>query len=763
MYALDLSYYPKEIKKRNGEIVPFDESKIENAVLKAMQACGEGSPQQAQKVAKGVLKEIIKIKRHFRGFVPEVEGIQDLVEKTLIFERLVKTAKAYILYRDKRSSFRQQKEHIPEHIKKLADESKTYFKSDFNEFVYLRTYSRWVEDENRRETWVETVDRYMNFMRENIGNKLTEKEYKELREGILTQNVMPSMRLMQFSGTAARATNVCAYNCSYIAPVKLDDFADVMYVLMCGTGVGFSVENQNIQALPQIAMQTGRKHPTYVVEDSREGWCDAFKIGLKTWYAGEDIDFDFSQCRPAGARLKTLGGKSSGPRPLNDLLTFSRGKILSRQGGRLSTLDTHDILCKIGEIVVAGGVRRSAMISLSDLNDADLRNAKKGQFYYNDPQRIIANNSAAYVRKPSSREFLEEWLALVNSGSGERGIFNRGGLLHTLPERRLKHLRQKEDIVNGNIVGFIGTNPCGEIVLRSKQFCNLTEVIAKPEDTRESLLNKVRLAAILGTYQASLTHFPYLSEDWVKNCEEERLLGVSITGQWDSEAVRHADVFRDLKEESLKTNREYAKRFGINPATAVTCVKPSGNVSQVVDCASGMHPRFAKYYIRRVRVAATDALFQMMKAKGLPYHPEVGQTLENATTYILEFPIKAPENAVTRHDLSALQQLEYWKVVKTNYTEHNPSITVYVKDEEWVAVADWVYENWDLVGGLTFLPHTDHVYRLAPYEEIDEATYNDLMKKTPHLDFSELYLFETTDPTELKRELACSAGVCEIV
>lgn len=752
-----------EIKKRNGQLVPFNPSKIEIAVKKAMEASGEGTPEEANQVAEDVIREIIQIKSRFKGFVPDVEGIQDLVEKNLILRQYAKTAKSYIIYRIQHAQSREKLRAIPEKVKKLSEESHKYFKSKFNEFVYLRTYAKWIEEEGRRETWIETVDRYIDFMRENLKSKVSEQEYHEIREMILSQGVMPSMRLMQFAGSAARSTHVCAYNCSYIAPSKLEDFAEVMYILMCGTGVGFSVENQNVQALPQIGFHKGGKAEAFLVPDSREGWADAVKIGMNAWYNGSDIDFDFSKCRPAGTRLKTFGGRSSGPEPLKRLLDFIKERVMRRQGSRLSNIDVHDILCKMGECVVAGGVRRSALISLSELDDPAMREAKSGPFYLTESQRSIANNSAVYNKKPSNREFLDEWIALIKSGSGERGIFNRGGLMNTLPTRRIESLSLFGDITDGHITGLIGTNPCGEIVLRSKQFCNLTEVIARPEDTAESLLKKVRIATLLGTYQSSLTNFPYLSAEWKENCEAERLLGVSITGQWDCEALRNESTLKQLKEEAINTNLEFANRFNIQASTAITCVKPSGNVSQVVECASGMHPRFAPYYIRRVRIAATDSLFKMCKANGVPYKPEVGQNQDSATTYVLEFPVKSPENSIYAESLSAIEQLEYWKIVKTSFTEHNPSVTIYVEDSEWIEVANWIYEHWSIVGGLTFLPKTNHIYQLAPYEEISKERYEELAEVFKKVDFASIVLFEKSDETEVKRELACSGNNCELI
>lgn len=743
----------KKVKKRDGRIVDFDAGRISYAIFRAMKAAGEGDLERdPQRVTASVVRELQK--KYRAGGVPGIENIQDVVEQELILMDFAKTAKAYILYRHKRAELRKMQREVPAAVQKLAAESKKYFRNALSEFVYYRSYSRWIEKENRRETWIETVDRYIGFMREHLGDKLRDAEYAEIREAILRQEIMPSMRLMWSAGDAARLSHVAAYNCSFVAPSKLEDLAEIMYVLMCGAGVGFSVESQTAQSFPQIKLQTGHKLKNHIVVDSREGWCDALTLGLKTWFSGKDIDFDFSQLRPAGARLKTMGGRSSGPAPLIDLLAFARRKILARQGRRLSNIDLHDIICKIGEIVVAGGVRRSALISLSDLDDAEMRDAKKGQFFLKEPQRSLANNSVAYNKKPTCAEFLSEWLALIESGSGERGIFNRGDLDKQMPERRFKSFKK--------YLQTSGSNPCGEIILRSKQFCNLSEVVARKDDTEKSLLKKIHLAAILGTYQSTLTNFHYLSKEWKKNCEEERLLGVSVTGQWDAPAVRDSKTLQKMKELAVRTNAEYAKRFGVNPSTAVTCVKPSGTVSQLVDSSSGMHPRHSKYYIRRVRISATDSLFQMLRDQKIPFKPEVGQGMDSANTYVVEFPVKSPEGAVIKNDIAALDQLEYWKVVKENFTEHNPSVTVSIGDKEWIDVAHWVYDRWAMVGGLSFLPREDYVYELAPYEEITKEKYEELVKSFPEVDFAQIVLYERDDSTEGAKELACMGGTCEI-
>ncbi|VVB66492.1 Vitamin B12-dependent ribonucleoside-diphosphate reductase [Candidatus Gugararchaeum adminiculabundum] len=743
----------KQIRKRDGRILPYDEEKVINAIFKSAKSIGGRNRDLAAKLAKQVT---IALDKKYDGHtIPTVEQIQDVVEKVLIEDGHAATAKAYILYRQERARIRAMEKAIPEHVKKLADESKQYFRSPLCEFVYYRSYSRWIDEENRRETWVETVGRYLEYMKFRLGNKLTEAEYNDIKHAILRQEVMPSMRLLWCAGKAAEASNVAAYNCSYIAPSILQDFGEIMYLCMCGTGVGFSVEEESVQQLPQIKRQTGRHQPTHLVVDSKEGWSNALVHGLKTWYNGEDVDFDFSNLRARGARLKTMGGRSSGPGPLRAVLEFTRSKVLAKQGRRLATIDVHDIICKIGEVVVMGGVRRTALISLSDLDDHAMRYAKTGQFYLSEPQRSMANNSATYNEKPSAAQFLDEFLALAKSGTGERGIFNRAGLQYQVPERRWKTL--KDHISN------VGINPCGEIILRSKQFCNLSEVVARPDDTEESLLKKIKIATILGTFQATLTNFPYLSQEWRKNCEEESLLGVSITGQWDCPAARNAETMRKLRDHAVEANEAYAKRFGINRATAVTCVKPSGTVSQLVDAASGMHQRYSPYYIRRVRISTTDSLFRMMRDQKVPYVPEVSQTIYNATTFVLEFPVKAPKDAIFRNSVGAIEQLEYWKMVKENYTEHNPSVTISIGEEEWLEVAHWLYKNWNMLGGLSFLPKETHSYTLAPYEEVTKEEYERLVKEFPSIDFSHILLYEKNDETQGAKELACAGGSCDLV
>lgn len=752
----------QSIYKRDGRLERFNVSRISNAIYSAMCDTDEGSLGEAKIIAESIFSILQNVDSCLK-FIPDVEWVQNIVENKLILNNYLKTSKIYIKYREKYIKFRKYFYIFPEKLKKLSKDSNKYFKNTLCEFVYLRTYARWVENEERRETWIETVNRYINFMKLKLREKITEHEYEELRTAILNQEIMPSMRLLQFSGKAANNTNVCTYNCAFIAPEELKDFGEIMYVLMCGTGIGFSVESKNVHALPNIQYQTGDLCTMHVIDDSKEGWCQALVTGIETWYLGKDLQFDYTKLRPIGARLKTMGGKSSGPDPLMALLLYTRQVILNRQGRRLTSLDIYDIICKIGEVVVSGGVRRSAMISLSDLDDFEMRDAKIGQFYNLEPQRCVTNNSAVYNKKPDNKTLLNEWLALISSGSGERGIFNRACLAKTLPDRRLDFLKVKGYIFSNKIAGIIGTNPCAEIILRSKQFCNLSEVIAKPYDSKKRLLRKIRLAIIIGTYQSTLTQFPYLSKEWKQNCEEERLLGVSITGQWDCPTSREAETLSLLRETSIEVNRIYAKRFGVNPSTCITCVKPSGTVSQTVDCASGIHPRHAPYYIRRIRISATDVLFKMLKEQGVPCYPEVGQTIEHATTFVLEFPIAAPKCSVFKDNLTALDQLEHWKIVKENYTEHSPSITISVGNDEWIDVLQWIDQNWDIIGGLSFLPRTNHIYQLAPYEEISKEFYEKILEKNRYIDFSQLVGFEKEDETDIKKEFACVGEMCDVV
>lgn len=749
----------KSIRRRTGEVVVFELDRVARAVFKAFEVSGEGGEEDSYEVAKRVFKTLLSLredlvsKNKIAKFLPTVEMVQDLAEKELMKNGFTETAKKYILYRNKRSELRAEFGPVPEETRLAVEESSKYFKSAYSEYIFYQMYSRWIPELGRRETWIETIDRYMAYMKENMGDKLSAKEYKEVREAILNQDICPSMRLLWSAGKACRQSNVWAYNCSYVAPTTTRDLGEIMYILMCGAGLGFAVEWENVQQFPQIKKQTKGKVPTHLVIDSKEGWADAFILGLDTWFDGRDIKFDYSGVRPAGARLETAGGRASGPQPLIDLMEFSRRKILAKQGRRLSNLDMHDIICQIGMIVVAGGVRRSALISLSELEDTEMRDAKKGQFYLTEGQRSMANNSAVYNSKPSAEEFLNEWTSLVKSKSGERGIFNRDGLEKQLPARRWDAIKDEKQI---------GLNPCGEIYLRSRQFCNLTSIVIRPKDTVATLKKKMELATLLGTYQSTLTNFGYLSKKWKDNCEAERLLGVSLTGYYDNTTIRNDKVLDTLRLEAIEVNKKYAKRFGINQSTAITCVKPHGNSGQLLGVGSGMHPWYAPYFIRRVRISHTDTLLKMARDQGVPCLPEVGQSESTATTFVLEFPVKAPEGAIFKDEVSALDLLKEWKRLKEHFVEHNPSATIYVGPDEWLSVGNFVYENWDWIGGLSFLPRSEHVYQLAPYEEITKEEYEKRTKAIGKIDFSKLSQYEAADNTIGAKEFACVSGVCEI-
>lgn len=1027
-----------KITKRNGDLVLFDASKISTAITKSFVQSKESNnlDEDVQKITDYVIKVLISNNNGKKTL--SVEQVQDYVEIALMRKEFYKTAKLYILYRSERSKVRSlQSKLVSDDLSLLVKESSKYFDNDsMREFVYYRTYSKWLETKNRREVWSETVERYMNFMKNSLGDKLTSDEYNEVHTSILCQDVVASMRLFQFSGPAAERCNVCVYNCAFTAPECFKDLADIMYISMSGTGMGFSVEATHVNKFPVIqSVKFPLTVHNYIIADSKEGWCDAFEFALNTWYEGEDVKFDYSNLRPAGARLKTMGGRSSGPQPLIDLMEFTKDTINRRRGHKLTTLDLYDIICKIGQIVVSGGVRRSALISLSDLRDSEIRDAKKGAFWTNNSQRSMTNNSAVYNEKPTMIEFMNEWLSLAESGTGERGIFNRGDLAKVIPERRvialgddinhvgcnpcvtadtwvqtiegprqvldligvktelivngtlhltdgfyftgvkevyelktkrghslkltsnhklckvinkednnndeinkenwveLKDLKVGDEIslsnhrslnewkgagsfvdgwvvgeavatdnfkylcnkygVNGksnftpitektssnfqrglikafvahssyvkdnkyyimsknlnhleclqrmlarmgvqsafllftgqkvshtlvisndniiifnrlmeysnkdttptsenhNLENFVDTiasityvgeekvydvtvndvhefcangiraHNCGEILLKPMQFCNLSEVVCRAEDNLVSLMRKARVATIIGTYQSSLTDFKYINPKWKQNQEHERLLGVSLTGQWDCDAVRSEYAFKQLRDYCVTINAEYAKRFGINQSTSVTTTKPSGTVSQLTNASSGIHPRFSKYYIRRIRISATDPLLKLMRDQGYPCHPEVGQSEEHANTFVLDFPVKSPEGSVCVNDIGAIEQLEYWKSVKINYTEHNPSVTIYIKPNEWLKVGQWIWDNWEYITGLSFLPYSDHVYQLAPYEAITEEQYEKFKSKLNKIDFSKLVYYELTDSTDVKREVACAGGVCEL-
>lgn len=620
------------------------------------------------------------------------------------------------------------------------------WKNPSQEFVYLRTYARYLESEGRRETWPETVERVISFLRNERPN-VPVKVWHKLQGYMLSLDVLPSMRLVWAAGPAASRCNVPIYNCSFLEMKDTTAFAEMLYVLMCGTGVGFSVQAHDVNELPEIPRFNLQpdiiKHK---VDDSKEGWADSLKLLLNNLYQGKLVEFDYSNVRPKGTRLKVMGGRASGPEPLILLHKFVTDLFHAAQGRKLKPIEVHDICNKIAEIVVVGGVRRSSQISLSDLSDEEMRHAKDWPCPLH---RFMANNSAVYINKPSGIDFMKEWHSLAASGSGERGIFNLNSVRMTAPKRR------KADLISG-------TNPCGEIALRDKQFCNLSTVIIRPEDTLTRLLDKVETAAWVGTIQASFINFPYLRNEWVDNCKEEALLGVSLSGQMDNTLLLTKQTLMELKRTAIEVNKRAAELLGINQAAAITCGKPEGTTSQLTFSGSGCHPWYSKYFIRRYRISATDPLCQLLKDSGAPLVPEVGQTWKNASTLVVEFPCKAPEGAVLREQVSALDQLKWYKRVQTNWCEHNQSITVYVKPEEWFEVGNWVYKNWDIACGLSFLPFDGGHYQLAPYEEISQAEYEERLARFPKLNYSDLWKYEVEDQTEGAKVYACVGDKCEL-
>jgi ribonucleoside-diphosphate reductase alpha chain len=640
--------------------------------------------------------------------------------------------------------------------------------TEYQQFIHLSRYSRWLENKGRRETWEETVNRYFNFFDKHLAiftkGKLSKSEREELRQAVLNLEVLPSMRCLMTAGEALERDNIAGYNCAYVHINRVRAFDEILYVLMCGTGVGFSVERQFVEKLPTIAEEFSDSDTLINVADSKQGWAKAFRELISLLIVGQIPKWDVSKVRPAGARLKTFGGRASGPRPLEDLFKFTVETFRKSAGRKLTSIECHDIVCKIAEIVVVGGVRRSALISLSELGDERMRNAKSGAWWEANPQRALANNSVAYKEKPEIGTFMQEWLSLYNSKSGERGIFNRAAAQKTVSK-----LGDRRDPNHE-----FGTNPCSEIILRDREFCNLTEIIIRPTDTVEDLLRKARIAAILGTMQASLTNFQYISSEWSKNCKEEALLGVSMTGQLDNKMMLSMsdnsdlllpsslpNILETVKNKTIEVNTEWAKRLGINPAAAITCVKPSGTVSQLTDAASGMHPRHSQYYIRTVRADIKDPLCQMMQEAGFPSEPCV---MRPDHTRVFSFPMKSPDGCLTRNDLTAIEHLNLWLTYQRHWCEHKPSITITVREHEWMDVGAWVYEHFDEVSGISFLPHSDHSYKQAPYQDCTKEEYETLLAQMPkNVNWSDLSKYEKEDRTAGSQTYACSGDKCELV
>ena len=734
---------PRTITKRDGRVMAFDAKHIENAIAKCFAAIDSKPYRPVSEITEQVINVMMAKEEQ-----PTVEGVQDIVEMVLQSAGEYEAAKAYILYRAERAKERQHRP-VPSEVRTAFEESDAYFPTQLQKFQFYDKYSRFNYDLGRRETWVETVNRAVAFLRELSKDKLPNSDYERLREGILNMKAAPSMRLLAMAGPAARRNNMAIYNCSYLPVDSTDAFVEALIISMSGCGVGYSVESQYIEKFPRVQRQMGNAPIEHVVDDSSEGWAEAVRLGLNTWFAGGDVRFDFSEVRPAGAPLFTKGGRASGPEPLKQMLAFARQRILARQGSFLRSLDAHDIMCAVGNAAVSGGVRRTAMIALFDFDDEEMLHCKSGDNILGNEQRWNANNSAVWPeRELDQAEIARYILDMVESGRGEPGIFSRYAANNTRPARR-----RKSDF---------GTNPCGEIALKPMEFCNLSIAVARRDDTFETLKEKVELATIIGTIQSMATHFPGLRADWKKNCEEERLLGVDINGQLDSPIAQDADVQAKLRDHAVAVNKEYAERLGINQSASVTCVKPSGNSSQLFDCSPGIHPRWAPHYIRNVRVGTHTPLFRVLRDAGIPMDPENGQMPETATTWVIHFPVKAPEGSITRNDRPALEQCRYWLQSKTQWTEHNPSVTITYQPHEVMEIMQWVWANQDKLGGMTFLPAFDAQYDQMPYEEIGEPEYERALAAFPAIDFSKVYRYEEEDLTTAAQELACFAGSCEV-
>ena len=623
------------------------------------------------------------------------------------------------------------------------------FDNPSQEFVYTRTYSRWLDDKKRRETWEETVKRYIDFIREECGDKIPDKVYKKVEERILKMEVLPSMRMLWAAGPALKKDNTCGYNCAFANVDSIKAFSEALYILMCGVGYGFAITKKSISKLVPVPNIDWINKEYYLIEDSREGWANSVKFLLEALFSGKSVIFDYSLIRPKGARLYTMGGRSSGPEPLIILHNFIMELFQTAQGRKLNSLECLDIMNQIASIVVVGGVRRSSQISLSDLDDNLIRNAKNWPF---PERRRMSNNSAIYYDKPTAPVFLKEWASLAESGTGERGISNMHAAHKNAPKRRDAEL----------IEGF---NPCHEIALRSKQFCNLSTIIVKENDDLDELLDKTETAIWIGSLQSTFTNFTYLSKEWKKNCEEERLLGVSISGQMDNPSLLTVDALKAMKARAIKVAKKAAELLNINMPTAITCVKPEGTTSQLVNSSSGLHARYSAHYIRRYRIAAIDPLCKMLKDLKVPMNPEAGQEKlpeSKINTWVVEFPIKSPKHSITRDKLTAIDQLEWYKKIQTNWCEHNASATIYCHENDWFNVGNWVYENWDIVCGVSFLPYSGGHYKLAPYEEISKEEYEKLIKEFPKIDYSLLSKYEMEDNTEGAKSLACSGDSCEL-
>ncbi len=734
---------PLQVTKRDGRLVPFEIEKITKAIGACFMDIGKQPSVSFDELSNRVVNLVgTKYEK------PNVEQVQDAVEVVLQAAGEFEAAKSYILYRAEHAKMRELRP-VPEEVQRAFADSDVYFGNQIQKFQFFDKYSRFNYDYGRRETWQETVDRAVNYLREISDNALETSDYDRVRKSVLEMKSTPSMRLLAMAGPAARRNNIGIYNCSYQPVDSIDSFVEALLISMNGCGVGFSVESKYVENLPRIKRQIGGEPLSIVVEDTTEGWANALRTGLEVWFEGGDIKFDYSQLRPAGAILRVKGGRSSGPEPFRKMMEFVRERLLVRQGSFLRPIDAHDIMCEVGNAAVSGGMRRTAMISLFDFDDQEMRNCKAGDFERENSQRWNANNSAVWPASGLTQmEVVKQMVEMAENGRGEPGIFNRQSAKNMRPARR----EEAE----------FGTNPCGEIILRPFQFCNLSIAIARKEDTYESLKDKVEVAAIIGTIQAMATNFPGLRPQWKQNCEEERLLGVDINGQLDSQVAQDPSVQSRLRQVAVETNRVYSEKLGINQAAAVTCVKPSGNSSQLFNCSSGIHARWASYYVRNIRVSTHSPIYKVLKDEGVPMDPENGQSADSANTWVVHFPVKAPEGAKIRKSMSALDQCEYWLQNKINWTEHNPSVTITYYPDEVIGLIDWVWNHRDLIGGMAFLPAYDAAYAQMPYQEITKTEYEKLAEDFPNIDFSKLYRYEEEDYTKAAQELACVSGACDI-
>lgn len=748
--------FPTQIKKRNGDIVAFDVLRIEQAVAKCYDDvyAADSQPKLASAdVAESVARTIAA---KFKNETPTVEAVQDAVEFALLAAGDFDAAKHYILYRDQHAQNRSKRE-VPAEVKEAFDADKAIFYEPSQQFNFYDKYSRYNWDLGRRETWIETVDRTVDHLRWEVEQHkpgaIGEETFSRIHRAILNQEVMPSMRLLAMAGPAARRNSMALYNCSYLPVKDIQSFVEAMLISMAGCGVGYSVEREYVEQFPRVKRQRKNQEvAVHYIEDSTEGWAEALKLGLEAWWDGRDIRFDDMLVRPAGAPLKTKGGRASGPEPLTTMLAFLRQTILSRQGTYLRTIDAHDMMCAVGEAAVQGGVRRTAMICLFDWDDHEVRTCKDGPWGSWPKVRTNANNSAVWPEDVTDIDIMQQMLDMIKAKSGEPGIFSRANAQKNKPKRRKK--------------AQFGTNPCGEILLRPYGFCNLTQAVSRPGDTLEDLERKVELSTIVGTIQSLSTRFPGLRDDWKQNCEEERLLGVDLTAQVDCEMLRPGadggdDVRRQLRQLVQTVNEEFAWKLGINPAAANTCNKPAGNSAELLNSSNGIHRRHAEFYERRMIVGAHTPLFKVLRDAGAPMEPQFGQTAETASKWVVTFPKRSPEGAPVKSDASAVEQCEFWLLNKENWTEHNPSCTITYCEDEVVDLIAWVVKNKDKIGGLSFFPLSDAVYAQAPFQEITEEEYNRQVATFPEIDYSLVYSYELDDMTTAAQELACFAGVCE--